>query len=34
MKVRDAIKAMEKEGWVIDRTPGTLNSMLKKAGLK
>ncbi len=63
MKVRDVIKAMEKDGWVIDRTRGdhrqyrhperpeagtvtvpghpgddmpvgTLNSILKKAGLK
>jgi predicted RNA binding protein YcfA (HicA-like mRNA interferase family) len=63
MKVRDVIKAMEKEGWVKDRTrgdhrqyqhpnrpeagtvtvpghpgddmpAGTLNSILKKAGLK
>jgi predicted RNA binding protein YcfA (HicA-like mRNA interferase family) len=63
MKVRDVIKAMEKDGWVNDRTrgdhrqyqhpnrpeagtvtvpghpaddmpAGTLNSILKKAGLK
>ena len=63
MKVRDVIKAMEKDDWVIDRTrgddrqyrhsgrpeagtvtvpghpgddmpAGTLNSILKKAGLK
>ncbi|MGD0667138.1 MAG: type II toxin-antitoxin system HicA family toxin [Bryobacteraceae bacterium] len=61
MKVRDVIKAMETDGWVLDRTrgdhrqyvhaarpgtvtapshpaddlpAGTLNSILKKAGLK
>ena len=63
MKVRDVIKTMEKDGWLLDRTrgdhrqythptkpelgtitvpghpgddmpPGTLNSILKKAGLK
>ena len=63
MKVRDVIKAMENDGWVLDRTrgdhrqyihpvkpeagtvtvpghpgddmpPWTLNSILKKAGLK
>ena len=61
MKVRDAIKTLEKDGWRLDRTrgshpqfkhstkpglvtvagkpgddlgPGTLNSILKQAGLK
>jgi predicted RNA binding protein YcfA (HicA-like mRNA interferase family) len=63
MKVRDIIKSMERDGWVLDRTrgdhrqyihparheagtvtvpghpgddlpPGTLNSILKKAGLR
>ena len=63
MKVRDVIRAMERDGWVLDRTRGdhrqyvkparpeagtvtipghpgddlpggTLNSILKKAGLK
>jgi predicted RNA binding protein YcfA (HicA-like mRNA interferase family) len=61
MKVRDVIKRIEKDGWVLDRTrgdhrqyvhsskpgtvtvaghpgddipPGTLNSILKQAGLK
>jgi predicted RNA binding protein YcfA (HicA-like mRNA interferase family) len=63
MKIRDLIKAVEKDGWVLDRTRGdhrqyrhparpesgtltiaghpakdmpvgTLNSILKKAGLK
>jgi predicted RNA binding protein YcfA (HicA-like mRNA interferase family) len=61
MKVRDVIKAIEKDGWVLDRTrgdhrqyvhpgkpgtvtvpghtgddmpAGTLNSIMKQAGLK
>ena len=61
MKVRDVIKRIEKDGWILDRTrgdhrqyvhsskpgtvtvaghpgddipPGTLNSILKQAGLK
>jgi predicted RNA binding protein YcfA (HicA-like mRNA interferase family) len=61
MKVRDVIKRIEKDGWILDRTrgdhrqyvhsrkpgtvtvaghpgddipPGTLNSLLKQAGLK
>lgn len=61
MKVREVVKTIEKDGWVLDRTrgshrqykhsvkkglvtiagkpgdelaPGTLNSILKQAGLK
>ena len=61
MKVRDVLKALERDGWLLDRTrgshrqykhpnkaglvtvagkpgddlaPGTLNSVLKQAGLK
>jgi predicted RNA binding protein YcfA (HicA-like mRNA interferase family) len=31
MKVRDIIKLLERDGWF---PPGTLNSVIKQAGLK
>jgi len=35
MKVREVIKVIEKDGWYLVREPkGTLNSVLKQAGLK
>lgn len=34
MKVRDVIKAMERDGWALDRARGDHRQYMKKAGLK
>jgi predicted RNA binding protein YcfA (HicA-like mRNA interferase family) len=35
MKVRDMLKMLHNDGWHLDDLPpGTLNSILKQAGLK